>query len=101
MHSLNSKLSGGLFGVIKELKIDEPKTKKFKKIMDKTKLEGTTLLASSKKDRNLYLAARNIKSVTLTSYESLNTLDVLRHNNFLITEDAVDTLTKSLKKLGS
>lgn len=97
VHSLNSKLSDGLFGVIKELKIDEPKTKIFKNVMDKAKLEGSILLTVDKNDKNLYLASRNIKSITLTLYSNLNTFDVLRHKNFLITEKAVEGLTKRLK----
>ncbi len=97
VHSLNSKLSNGLFGVIKELKIEEPKTKIFKNIMDKAKLGGSILLTVDKNDKKLYLASRNIKSITLTLYSNLNTFDVLRHDNFLITEKAVEGLTKRLK----
>ncbi len=97
IHSLNSKLRDGLFGVIKELKIEEPKTKIFKTIIDKAKLGGSILLTVDKNDKNLYLASRNIKSITVTLYSNLNSFDVLRHNNFLITEEAVESLSKKLK----
>lgn len=101
VHSLNAKLKVGVFGVIKELKIEEPKTKLFKNIMDKANLGGSILLAVDKNDKNLYLASRNIKSITLTLYSNLNAFDVLRHNNFLITEKAVEDLTKRLKPVTS
>lgn len=97
VHSLNSKLNDGTFNVITELSIDEPKTKKVQEIIDNIGFEGTTLLAVEKKYENLTLAARNIKALTLIHFSNINAFDVLRHRNFLITENGLGVLTKNLR----
>lgn len=97
LNSLNSKLSNGRFGVIRDLKIDEPKTKHIKNIIDKINLEGSTLIAIEENNKNLYLASRNIKSISLSVSSGLNAFDVLKYNNFLITEKALEHLGKKLK----
>ena len=97
LHSLNSKLSNGLFGVIKDLSIEEPKTKKLKKVMETTGISGTVLIAVNGKDKNLYLASRNLSAVNLVQDSNINALDVVKYNNFLITEKAIENLTKRLR----
>jgi len=96
---LNSKVKDGLFNVIKDLAVDEPKTKKFLKLLDNTKISGAVLVAIDKADKNLYLASRNIYYVTLVKYSNLNAYDVLKHNNFLITVQALNNLCKNLKEI--
>jgi len=97
LHSLNSKLKDGNFSIIKEIILDEPKTKKVKTLFDKIKLEGSILLAVDKKDDNLVLASRNIRGFSLAIFSNLNAFDVLRHKNFVITEKGLALLTKRLK----
>jgi len=97
IHSLNSKLKSGAFYVIREIIVDEPKTKKFVDIMKKMNIKPSTLFCVDKRDENIILSSRNIKDLTLVMYNNLNALDVLRHNSFLITEKGIDLLTKKLK----
>ena len=97
IHSLNSKIKDGTFAVIKELVMDEPKTKRFQAIMDQIKLAGGTLVAVENKEKNLVLASRNINNVTVTSFSDLNAFEVMRHKNFLITEKSLELLTKKLR----
>ncbi|NQT23704.1 MAG: 50S ribosomal protein L4 [Candidatus Omnitrophica bacterium] len=96
IHSINSKIHAGEAGVITELSLSEPRTRKFKSIVDKTKLLGTLLFVMDEIENNTYLAARNIKSVSVKLASDLNALDVLLHNNIILTEKAVVGLTKRL-----
>lgn len=98
LSSLNAKLRDGLFGVIKELNLEEPKTAKFKKIIEKTKIGGTILLAVDKIDRNILLASRNFRQARVMLAPDLNSLDVMKVSNFLVTEKAVQGLTKTLEQ---
>jgi len=98
LHALNSKLYDGNFSVIKQFTIDEPKTKKMKELIDKSKLDGPILIAVDKPDKNVFLASRNLKDVTLTAYKNMNALDVLSHKNFLIADNAVSDFIKDFKK---
>jgi len=97
LHSLNSKIADDSFGVIKEVTLENHKTKGIKAILDKTKIKGNILFAVDKKDRNMNLAARNLACVTLLDLQNLNALDVLKHKNFLITEKGVGMLTQKLR----
>jgi len=96
-HSLNTKLPDGKFFVIREIALENAKTKEVKKILDNMKLSGRTLLSVDHKDDKLNLAARNLKDVTLTLSANLNALDVMKHKNFLVTEKGVAQLQEMLK----
>lgn len=97
LSSLNAKLKDQKFSVIKDVKLDSPKTKKFAIILDAMKKEGSVLFVVSEMERNLTLATRNIPYLTVVHYTNINAYEVLRHVNFVITEGALTQLSARLK----
>lgn len=97
LHSLNAKLSDGKLSIIKDFKVDQPKTKNVQAIVDKLKMKGSILIAVESKDKNLALASRNIAGLTVARVVDINTYDVLKHKNFVVTENGLKALTERLK----
>ena len=98
LDSLNSKLRNGAIFAIKDIELDEPKTKKFKSILDKTGIKGSILIASHNTEEKVVLACRNLRGVKLSKYQDLNALDVLMYKSLILTEKAISDLTKKFKK---
>ena len=81
---------------LKELRLDQPKTKGMAKILATFKTQKPLLLVDKKSD-NLVLASRNIPGVALKTAEEVNALDVVSHRECLMTQDAYAGLLKRLK----
>ena len=58
------------------------------------KMKERVLLLVKKIDRNLFLASRNIKTLTLKKVEEATALDVLSHTHLVMTEEALALFTK-------
>ena len=94
---VKSIASGGKLIVLKELSLDQPKTKRMAKILQTFKVEKPLLVVDKKSD-NLVLASRNIPGVMLKTAEEVNALDVVSHRECLITQSAYTELLKRLKQ---
>lgn len=95
--SLNSKYNENAMLVLDELKVDKPKTKEFKKILNSLKLNEKALFVLDKIDDNLKLASRNLKEVALKRADDLNALDVLNFKKLVLTKAALAIIEKKLK----
>lgn len=98
LSSLNSRLNDNLIKVLEELKVDSGKTKDFSSILQKLKLTKKTLFICNKPSETVVRSSRNIKDVELKRADVINALDVLVHNNIVITKSALSELTARLKK---
>ena len=78
-----------------ELKIAEPKTKILKSYLDQKKINSALLLEGDTPNKNLSLAARNLKDIKYLSVKSVNALDLLRHQKLIISKDALTQLEKN------
>ena len=76
--------------VIDELKMDEIKTAKIVNL-----LKGLDV-NTKEADENIYKSARNIKNVTPTHVGTLNTYDVMNHDAFIVSKDAVAKIEEVL-----
>ncbi|MDD5449505.1 MAG: 50S ribosomal protein L4 [Candidatus Omnitrophica bacterium] len=95
--SLNSKHNEKAMVIVEDVKIEKPKTKEFKKLMDSLKLNEKALFVLDKIDENLRLASRNLKDVALRRADDLNALDVLKYNRLVVTKAALQIIEKRLK----
>lgn len=95
--ALTERLKSGDVRVVDQLTLDAPKTKKFMEILAKLDLKGTTLVVLPALDRNLSLAARNLRAVEITTGGLLNTYQVLRSDKLLFTRAAFESLETRLK----
>ena len=84
------------FVVVDELKLDEIKTKNFKKILDNLKL-SKSLVVLDTNDKNVITSARNIKGVKTSVVNELNVYDILKYEKVLITKAAVKNVEEVYK----
>lgn len=95
--SLNSKLREKALVGISSLTVTEPKTKRFREILDALKLTGKTLFIVDAIDDKVYLASRNLREVALRTVHNFNIMDVLSNEKIVITRVALDKLIERLK----
>ena len=83
----------------KEPNLTQPKTKEIAKLMMALKIYNKRiLLLYSKKNGNLVLSCRNIKSLTLRLCDDFNIYDVLSNSRILFSRETHDNIVKRLKR---
>jgi len=95
--ALSERIKSGDVLVVDEFKLASPKTKEFLGVLSALQLDGTALIVSQP-DKNLFLAARNVCYVEVTSGENLNTYQVLRSDKVVFTKSAFESLEQRLIK---
>jgi large subunit ribosomal protein L4 len=95
--SLNSKVKDKDLICLDALKVDEPKTRKFKEILKALKLKGRTLFIVDSIDDNVIRSSRNLQEVRLRNYTDFNIMDILTSDKVVILKAALDKLTERLK----
>ncbi|MBU4477514.1 MAG: 50S ribosomal protein L4 [Candidatus Omnitrophica bacterium] len=98
LSSLNSRLNDNLVVVLDALNIDSGKTKDFAKALQTLRLERKVLFVCDKPSDLALRSSRNIKTVGLTQWETVNAADVLRYDKLVLTQKALENLTARLKK---
>ncbi|MBE5997337.1 MAG: 50S ribosomal protein L4 [Lachnospiraceae bacterium] len=86
--ALTSKVQEGKIIVLDELALDEAKTKKMAEILANLNA-GKSLIVIEKTDMNIVRAARNIPNVKTTNADLINTYDIMKYSNLIVTQDAV------------
>ena len=89
--ALTSRLQGGKFIVVDELKFDEIKTKNFKNVMNNLKV-SKALVVLADNDQNTVLSARNIPEVKTSMVGTINVYDILKYNTVVATKAAVTSI---------
>ena len=76
--------------ILEDLKIENPKTKEFVKVMDNFKFNTKTLFVVSDEDdyENAYMAMRNLPSAAMIDAGSINVYDVLDTDMLVMTKSA-------------
>ena len=101
--ALASKFADGKLVVVKAFDVKEPKTKLFRKSLDKLKVEGTILLVdvSTVENKNLALSARNIDGLELVRANEVHPYHLMRYTHVVFAQPALEKLQDSLKKSAS
>ena len=86
-NALLAKLVDNEVKCFDDLGFNEPKTSRFKAILDAVGINRTCLVALDSANRNAALSARNIEDVSTTRIDQLNAFDLLNHR-FLVVEKA-------------
>jgi large subunit ribosomal protein L4 len=94
--AFSERLKAGDVVVVEQLSVTAPKTKEFVKILASLQLKGTILVVTSQTDNNLWLSARNVTGVELTTGKELNTYQILRFDKMLFTRSAFNELEQRL-----
>ncbi|MFU2418247.1 50S ribosomal protein L4 [Peptacetobacter sp. AB800] len=87
--ALSSKVQSNEIIVLDALTMDAPKTKEFVAILNNIKASRKALVVTAEKNENVIKSARNIEGVQTALVNTLNVYDILNHDTFVITTDAV------------
>ncbi|MFD0675005.1 50S ribosomal protein L4 [Cohnella sp. GCM10027633] len=87
--ALSSKVISNQIIVLDQLSLSAPKTKDFAKILNNLKVERKALVVTAGFDQNVALSARNIPGVKFVAADGINVLDVMKHDQLIITKEAV------------
>jgi len=87
--ALSSKVQDGKFIVVDDLKMPEVKTKEMVQVCKSLKADNGALMVLDSVDKNVILSARNIPGVKTAGVNTINVYDILKHDTFLVTKDAV------------
>lgn len=90
--ALSSKVMDGSLVVLESLSFDAPKTKDMVKLIQNLKIDSKALIVMQSKDENVVLASRNIPGIKTLPADTLNVLDIIHHDKFVTTKDAVKAI---------
>lgn len=95
--ALSAKLRDGELKVVEGFAFPDHKTKKVQAALNRLEAKKTALLVTHVKDRNLELGSRNLEGVKLVEPKDLTAYDLLAHKMVLVSKDAAEKLSASLK----
>lgn len=81
--------------VIDGLKMDEIKTAKIAAMLKAVNAEKA-LIVTAENDTNVYKSAKNIKNVSVSYVDVLNTYEILKHDKFVVAKEAIAKIEEVL-----
>lgn len=94
--ALSFKLKDGKITAVRQLDLDEPKTRLLVERCGSLGVEGKTLIVDSLENINVALASRNHPQMLLVDPRHVNVYDVVNSSYILISEAALQTLAEVL-----
>ncbi len=94
--AFSAKVDQGEVTVIEDLAISTPKTKEFSAVLKNLGLDRGGLFIVDANNDNVLLAARNIPTVEVVTAALVNTYQMLRYKNVVITKAGMEALEKRL-----
>ncbi len=83
--------------VIEDFQFDAPKTKSYVALLQGLKLvDKKSIIVVSEADKNIYLAARNIKGTEVVTANELTTYQIMRAGSVVLTEKSVGLIESIL-----
>ena len=87
--ALTSKVQDGDMIVLDKINLAEPKTKLMIEVLRKLAVERKALLVLPDRDESVIRASANIPGIKTAYVNTINVLDILGHDKFIITQAAV------------
>jgi large subunit ribosomal protein L4 len=87
--ALTCKVNDGEIVVIENLELESLKTKNMVSVLKALGVEGKALVVTNGVNHNAVRATGNIPGVDTVVADSLNIYDVLAHDKFVVTKDAI------------
>ena len=88
--ALSAKVADKSLYVIDDIALAAPKTKDMIKMLDALKISGKAMIVTDAPSQNVELSARNIPGVKTGLCGTLNVLDILNYDSFIISKAAVE-----------
>ena len=95
--ALSSKIENNEISVIDAFNLDTPKTKSLNSILLNLGLDRG-LIIFDKISENVQLAARNLAGIEVVNADLVNTYQILRHKQILVTKEAMNLLIARVVK---
>ena len=98
MSALAYKARESKIVVVEDLKMDAPKTKEYKAILDALRGENRkTMVVLPEYDSNVYLSSRNIPNTKTVMLSDLNTYDITHTNMIVFTESVAKMFNEEIE----
>jgi large subunit ribosomal protein L4 len=81
--------------VLDKFDIKQPKTKEFKKLTKKLKVDSA-LIVNDKFDKNLFLSSRNIKNMEYSDVSSINPVSLMKYEKVIINMESLKIIEERL-----
>jgi len=94
--AFGERAEAGGVTVLDELKFEAPKTREMVSLLKTLGVQGKVLVVLTDIDTHVCLAARNMQDVEVVCVDNLNTYQVVRYPQMLITKAAVEKLEQRL-----
>jgi len=92
---LSDKAQSGKIKVIEKLSLTNAKTKEMVKVLSSLGVKASALIVLSAADNVVERASRNIKGIKVVMGRALNVYDLLKHDEMIITKDAMPVLEEA------
>jgi len=89
--ALSDKVNQGKLLVLDNLDLPEIKTKSMIDVCGKLELGGA-LFVMDGSNKNVILSARNIPGIKTAAVNTINVYDILKHDSFVVTKEAVEKM---------
>lgn len=94
--ALSSKVRDEEMVVLEALAFDAPKTKEFTKVLKDLSISKKALFVTADLDETVALSARNIPGISVVTANGINVLDLVGHDQLVLTKDAVKKIEEVL-----
>ncbi|MGN7409595.1 MULTISPECIES: 50S ribosomal protein L4 [unclassified Sporosarcina] len=94
--ALSSKVRDEEMVVLEALAFDAPKTKEFTKVLKDLSISKKALFVTADLDETVALSARNIPGISVVTANGINVLDLVGHDQLILTKDAVKKIEEVL-----
>ena len=96
--ALSQKARDGQIRIIDKIEFAEPKTKDMRQLLERVGLTGSVLIVTAERERNVELSARNLPRVQAMCVAGLNVYDILRHENLVVVQGALEGIEGRLSR---
>ena len=95
--AISTKLAENNIIVVKDLKLEAPKTKLMQQVLDNLKINKSALLVVKGYDEVIDRASSNIPKVSMCDSDLLNVYQIVSTNKLIITQDAIKSIEEAYK----
>jgi len=90
--ALSAKVAESKFIVLDSLKFDAIKTKNMTAVLKALNVTDKALVVLPAPDKNVVMSARNIRDVKTLYVNTLNVYEIIKHDSFIVTKEAVQKI---------
>jgi len=94
--ALSAKVANNKLIALENITLSAPKTKEIVKMLANLKLDSNALILIAEQDPNVQKSARNIAGVKAIPVNNINTYDLLKYENLIMTKGAIDKVEEVL-----